>query len=90
MANNYYPARYAGLTILQEAKKKKKDGFGYRASRKIMLWKSKEISWNWLMLEWGIHWGKSQWIPIHYYKNNCNKQLRFGIWKYHITFLYHF
>lgn len=90
MENNYYPARYSGLTILQEAKKKREDGFGYRASRKTMLWKSKKTSWNWLMFEWGIHWGKSMWFPFRYHKSNCSKQFTMGIWKYHVTLLYHF
>jgi hypothetical protein len=79
-------ARYFGLTIFQEAKKKKADGFGYRARRHVTLWQSKKVSWNRLFIERGIRWSdKIQWFPIINTSHNCQRSLSFGLWKQSLT-----
>lgn len=83
-------ARYFGLTIYQEAKKKKVDGFGYRARRFLMLWHSNKCAWNWFAIEYGIRWSdKLQWFPIWNSSHNNQRSVTFGIWKLYFQLIYY-
>lgn len=85
----FYPARYFGKTIFQEAALKEKDGFGYRATRSIILWSSKTCAWQHLLLRYGIRWSdKLQWFPVWNTSNNCDRSLLFGFWKLYFEISY--
>ena len=81
--------RYFGLTILQEAKKKQKDGFGFRAFRSVFLWKSNKCAWQHFVIRYGIRWSdKLQIFPIWNVSNNCNRALMIGVWKFYFEISY--
>ena len=47
-----------------------------------ILWRNKNISWNWLAIEWGIRRSnKWQLLPVRNTSNNVQKSLMFGLWK---------
>lgn len=69
------------MNIFKEAKLNKQKGMGYRTRRFKLIWQNKNISWNWLAIEYGIRWSKKwQLFPIRYFSNNGYKTLTFGIW----------
>lgn len=80
---------YDGMGIFQEARQRKKEGKGYRASRMKFLWKNKECSWNWLVISWGIRWS-NQWqiFPICNTSHNGQRSLMFGVWKLYFEIAY--
>jgi hypothetical protein len=89
MENKFNASRYFGLTIFQEAKKKDRDGYGYRAIRNITIWRSKKCSWNYLFLSYGIRWSdKNQYFPIWNTSNNSSRSIMIGFLKLHISFSY--
>ena len=81
--------KYDGMGIFQEAKQRKIDGMGYRASRLKIVWQSHKCSWQHLMLDWGIRWS-DQWqiLPIKNVSDNCRRAIMFGFWKLHLTISY--
>ena len=73
---------YKGMGVFQEAKQRKKDGYGYRASRRKMLWQSKETSWRHLSISYGIRWSDIwQILPIWNNSHNGQRAIQFGVWK---------
>ena len=64
---------YDGMGIFQEAKQREIDGMGYRARRFKIVWQSNKVSWQHLMIEWGIRWSdKWQFLPIRNVSDNCH------------------
>ncbi len=81
--------KYDGMGIFQEARQRKIDGMGYRARRFKIVWESKNISWQHLMIDWGIRWSdKWQILPIRNVSDNCHRAIMFGFWKLHLTISY--
>lgn len=81
--------RYIGMGIFQEAKHRSTDGMGYRARRFRIIWQSKKVSWQHILLDWGIRWSdKWQLFPIWNTSNNSSRGLMFGIWKIYFEISY--
>ena len=81
--------KYEGMSIFQEAKQSKIDGFGYRSRRFKIVWQSKKCSWQHIMIEWGIRWSDVwQIFPIWNSSDNCHRSLTFGIWKIYFEVSY--
>ena len=86
----FNPSRYFGLTVFQEAKKKKADGFGYRARRFFLLWENKKVGHNWFAFEYGIRWSDNwQIFPIRNVSHNSQRSLMFGFWKLYFQIIYY-
>ncbi len=80
---------YEGMGIFQEAKQRKIDGMGYRARRFRIVWQSKKVNWQHIMLDWGIRWSdKWQLFPIWNVSDNSHRALMFGFWKLNFTISY--
>jgi hypothetical protein len=85
----FYPARYFGKTIFQEAKLKEQDGFGYRA-RRFFVFSLSEVPWHHLTIEYGIRWSdKLQLFPVWNSSHNGQRALLFGLWKLYFEISYY-
>jgi hypothetical protein len=81
--------RYEGMSIFQEAKQRKIEGFGYCVNRFKLIWKSKKPPWQHLAIIYGIRRSeKWQLIPIWNVSDNCHRAIMFGFWKLYFTISY--
>lgn len=78
------------MNIFKEAKKKESEGMGYCARRFKIIWKNKEVSWNWLAFQYGIRCSdKWQIFPIWNISDNCKRSLMFGFWKLYFQIIWY-
>lgn len=78
------------MSIFKEAKERELNGYGYNSIKFKMIWKNKNIDWNWLGLAYGIRNSKKwQLFPIWNTSNNCQRSLKLGFWKLYIELIWH-
>jgi hypothetical protein len=77
------------MNIFKEAKQRELEGMEYCARHFKILWKNKEITWNWLGVEYGIR-DSDRWqlFPIWNLSHNCQRSLCFGIWKLYFQIIW--
>ena len=77
------------MNIFEEARCRKNNGYGYHSRKFRVVWNSKKVSWNYIMIDWGIRWGdRIQYFPIWNTSNNCDRSLLFGFWKLYFQIRY--
>lgn len=78
------------MNIFKEAKQNKLLGKSYYARRMFVVWKNKNVPWNWLAFEYGIRRSnKLQIFPIWNASTNGARSLIFGFWKFYIQVIWH-
>jgi hypothetical protein len=78
------------MGIFETARQRQLTGFGYNASKLVVLWQSKKISWHWLAINYGIRNSQvNQVFPVWNTSNNCQKSLMFGFGKLFFEVIWH-
>ena len=63
---------------------------GYNARFCKVLWKSKNVAWNWLAISWGIRRSdRFQVFPVWNMSNNSSRSLLFGFGFWYFEIQYH-
>jgi hypothetical protein len=80
---------FDNMSFFKEASHRKLCGFGYNVRRFKIVWENKEVSWNWIAVEWGIRNSELlQIFPIWNVSHNGQRALMFGFWKLYFSILY--